>query len=141
MIVAILRTVGAVVAGLVVAFILIVATEMLSAVVHPPPAGYTGTPEEMCQYVERYPHWLLAVGTVLWGVAAFASTWTAGRLGNRGSALVVGLLLLTMVIFNISLLPYAVWFEIAILIVIPTAIVCGLWLSKRRRTSAADVSG
>jgi hypothetical protein len=140
MIVTIVRAVGAVVAGLAVALTLVVAVEFLSATVHPPPPGFKGSFEEVCQHVKRYPQWVLAVGVAAWGVTAFAGTWTAGRLGNRGCALFLGLLLLLAVIFNVSTLPYPLWFKIANLIVIPMAIVCGYGLS-RRRTTAADAAG
>ena len=118
---AVFRAVGAIVAGMLVAFILVVAVEVFSSVVHPLPPDFTGTMEEMCQHIERYPPWVLAVVVVAWAGTAFAGTWIAGRLGNRGSALFVGLLLLAGLIFNISMLPYPVWFKVANLIAIPAA--------------------
>jgi hypothetical protein len=79
---AVLRTLAAVFAGLLVLFILVVAVELFSAVVHPLPEDFGGTKEEMCRHVERYPQWVLAVVVPAWAVAAFASTWTARRIGN-----------------------------------------------------------
>src|SRR5438045_1803118 len=58
---AVLRTLAAVFAGLLVLFILVVAVELFSAVVHPLPEDFGGTTEEMCRHVERYPQWVLAV--------------------------------------------------------------------------------
>ena len=100
------RCIGAVVAALLVAFGLVVAVEMFSAVVHPLPADFAGTMEEMCAHVARYPDWVLAVVVVAWGGTALVSTWIAGRFGNRWCAMFVGLLLLAAVTFNISMLPY-----------------------------------
>ena len=130
---AILRTSAAVLAGLLVLFILVVAVESISAVVHPLPEDFGGTKEEMCQHVERYPHWVLAAVIPAWAVAAFVSTWTARRIGNLYSSTIVGLLLLAALVFNISMLPYPKWFKIANLLVIPTAVLAGStskWIRK-----------
>ena len=117
--------------------ILVVAVELLSGVFHPVPDGFKGTFEEVCQHVQRYPDWVLAVAIAAWGVAAFAGTWTAGRWGNGGCALFLGLLLLSALILNISMLPYPLWFKITSLIVIATAIACGYRLSRRRGVSVS----
>ncbi|MEX0677252.1 MAG: hypothetical protein WD063_09265 [Pirellulales bacterium] len=134
------RAAGAIVAGMLVAFILVVAVELFGAVVHPVPPDFGGTMDEMCKHVERYPHWVLAVVVPAWAGTAFASTWIAGRLGNRGCALFIGLLLVTALVFNISMLPYPVWFKIASLIAVPCAIVSGLYLSSRRNVSAVNIT-
>jgi MFS family permease len=128
-----LRTLAAIIAGMIVALLFVVAVELFSAVVHPVPPDFGGTMEEMCQHVSRYPHWVLALVVLAWGAGAFVSTWTAERIGNRGSALFTGLLLLAAVVFNISQLPYPNWFKIVILLVIPTAIVLGSRSPIRRK--------
>lgn len=135
-----LRTLAAIVAGLLLAFALVVAVELLSAVVHPLPEGFGGSTEEMCRHVERYPPWVLAVVVPAWAVAAFAGTWTAQRIGNLYSAVLVGLLFVAALVFNISMLPYPIWFKVANLLVIPTAVVAGGRRSKRRQTAAIDAS-
>jgi hypothetical protein len=137
----VLRTFAAIVAGLLSAFVLVVLVELFSSVVHPVPSDFRGTMEEMCEHVARYPQWVLAVVVPAWGVAAFVSTWTAYKIGNRGSATVVGLLLLAALVFNISKLPYPIWFKIATLLVVPTAIVLGGHLSIRRKTPGGMQAG
>jgi hypothetical protein len=132
----VLRGVGAIGAGMVVAAILVVGLELFSAVVHPVPADFQGTEEEMCAHVERIPQWVLAVAVASWGATALAGTWTAGRLGNGWCALVVGLLLLGAAILNLSMLPYPIWFKVANLIAIPAAIAAGMYLSRRREAGA-----
>jgi hypothetical protein len=52
--------------------------------------------------------------------------------------MIIGLLILSAVILNISMLPYPLWFKIAAPIVILAAIVCGYRLSSRRASSVAD---
>ncbi len=130
----IFRTLVAIIAGMLVAFVLIVAVELFSAVVYPTPPDFGGTMEEMCEHVASYPTWVLALVVPAWGGAAFVSTWTANKIGNRGSAIFVGLLLLAAVVFNISKLPYPIWFKLVILLVIPTALVLGSLLSSRQKT-------
>ena len=133
------RTLAAVVIGLVVAFILVVAVELFSSVVHPLPEDFGGTMEEMCRHVERYPSWILAVVVPAWALTAFAGTWTAQRIGNFYSAAFVGLLLVASLVFNVSMLPYPLWFKVVCLIVIPIAAVAGSgWRASRRTVHAGE---
>lgn len=134
------RAAGAIVAGMLMAFILVIAVELFGAIVHPVPPDFGGTREEMCAHVERYPHWVLAVVVAAWAGTALASTWLAGRLGNRGCALFVGLLLVAALVLNISMLPYPLWFKIANLMAIPSASVAGAYLSRRRAARASHVA-
>ena len=134
------RAAGAIVAGMLVAFILVVAVELFSAVVYPVPPDFDGTMDEMCKHVERYPHWVLSVVVLAWAGTAFASTWIAGRLGNRGCALFIGLLLSAAAAFNIANLPYATWFKIVSLIMIPLAIASGVYWSSRRKIAAVSIT-
>jgi hypothetical protein len=127
----VLRAVAGVVAGMVLAIVLLVAVELFSAVVHPTPEGFTGTQEEMCQHVERYPAWVLGVAVPMWGGVALASTWVAQKIGGVVPATIVGLLLFVGLVFNVSMLPYPIWFKVACLLVIPGAIVAGMRLARR----------
>jgi hypothetical protein len=132
----ILRTCVGLVAGMVVALVLLVLVELLSAVVHPVPPDFGETMEEMCLHVARYPHWVLAVVVPAWGLTAFTGTWTAGRIGNRAAALSAGVLLLAGLVLNISMLPYPLWFKTATLLVIPAALFTGGRLAFGPITSA-----
>jgi hypothetical protein len=130
-----LRTLAAIVAGMFVAFVLVVALELFSSVVHPLPDGFAGTNEEMCLHVSRYPNWVLALVVPAWGVAAFVGTWTAQRIGNLCSFAIVAALLVAALVFNVSMLPYPMWFKIVNLLVIPGAIVLGRRWSIRHKTA------
>ncbi len=120
-----LRTLAANVAGLLVLFVLLVAVELFSSVVHPLPKNFGGTKEEMCLHVARYPQWVLASVVPLWAFAAFAGAWTARRIGNPFSAALVSLLTFAALVANIAMLPYPLWFKAATLIVIPCALLVG----------------
>ena len=74
-----LRCMAAIIAGMIVAFVIVVAVELFSAVVHPVPPDFRGTMEEMCLHVARYPPWVLALVVPAWAGAAFAGTWISGR--------------------------------------------------------------
>ena len=133
----VLRFFAAVLAGLLVLFLLVAAVEFFSAVVHPFPEGFRGTTEEICQHVERYPPWVLAAVVAMWGVAALASVWMAQKIGNLYSSATVGLLLLAALVLNLSMAPYPMWFKIANLLVIPVAVLAGGRLATRRKAASA----
>jgi hypothetical protein len=138
--ISVFRVVGALVAAMVAAFVPVVAVEAFSAVVHPLPPDFGDTMEEMCAHVERYPAWVLAVVVPLWAGTAFVSTWIAGRLGNIFCAIIIGLLLLSMLVLNISMLPYPVWFKIATLVAMPAAIASAVYLLRPRASAAANAA-
>jgi predicted MFS family arabinose efflux permease len=79
----------------------------------------------------------MAVAVVAWGFTALAGTWTAGRLGNRASAAILGLLVVAVVILNVVQLPYPAWFKSVTLTVIPLAGTYGSRLSSRRAAEFA----
>jgi hypothetical protein len=108
------RTMLGVVAGLALAFALVVAVEMFSAVVHPFPPGFdVNAAGSIPAHVRRYPGWVLAVAGLMWGAAAAAATWLASRIGGRLAGALVTLLLAAALAFNLSMLPYVMWFKIA----------------------------
>jgi hypothetical protein len=130
-----LRTLAGTFSGLFLAFILIVGVEGFSAVVHPLPKDFGGTMEEMCRHVERYPQWVLAAVVPMWAVAALVSTGIAQRIGNLYAAGIVGLLLLSALVFNLSMLPYPIWFKVVTLLVVPAAMIAGSRVAGRRKTA------
>jgi len=145
MIRSIIRSVASVILGLLVAMVLVIAVEGVSAIVHPFPPGFNGTPGEMYEHVANYPDWVLTAAVAAWGTTAFASTWLATRVGaarHPAHGIVVGLLLLLAVVFNMYLLPYPLWFEILNLAVFPLGIYCGVKLGRGERNakSGTDIS-
>ena len=62
------------VAGLVVAFVLIFATEVFTLALHPFPPGVDQNDMEVCKaHVAKFPGWVLAIGTVCWSATALVS--------------------------------------------------------------------
>ena len=126
------RTMLAVVAGMALAFALVVAVEMFSAVVHPFPPGFDpNAPGSIPAHVQRYPGWVLAVAGLMWGAAAAAATWLASRIGGRLAGALVTLLLAAALAFNLSMLPYVMWFKIAMPATFFVACLLGIRLGSR----------
>jgi len=132
-----LRTFLAVVAGLALAFVLLVAVELFSAVVHPFPSGFQGTMDEMCQHVARYPHWVLGIVVLMWSALTFASVWVATRIAHRGAGITVTVILGLAIVFNIAMLPYTLWFKIVMLACF--ALSCYLGVTRGTTTSPPRV--
>ena len=124
-----LRTLLAVVAGMALAFVLVVAVELFSSVVHPLPADFDGN---IPDHVRRYPGWVLGVVVPMWGATAWAATWVASRIGGRLAGALVTLLLASALAFNLSMLPYVMWFKIAM----PAAFFVACLLGIRRGARA-----
>jgi hypothetical protein len=117
------RVIAGGLAGMATAFLLLIAVELFSAIVHPFPTDFGGTQEEVCQHVARYPEWVLATVVGAWGLTALASTWIAARIGGRGAAIFIGLLLLAGLLCNVSMLPYPMWFKVLSVMVSATTVV------------------
>jgi hypothetical protein len=132
----VLRSVGSVLAGLVVAFVLVVAAEVFGSIFHPFPPGIDPTDLEACKaHVARFPTWVLAVGAGFWAAAALSGAWLAAFLGpGRHSAhgFVVGAILLALAVFNMSMLAYPIWFPIVNLLTFPLVTILGVRLAKPR---------
>ena len=133
----ILRSIGSVVLSLIIAFALVVGIEGVSAELHPFPEDFGGTREEIVAHVANYPTLLLAfLGIAGWGGTMFISTWLATRLGSGrhpAHGFGVGLFLLAMVVLNMSMLPYPLWFWVLNLVVLPFGMYFGTTLGRDRQ--------
>lgn len=107
-----LRTILGLLLGLVLAFLLVIAVELFSSVVHPMPPDFKGSMDEICQHVARYPDWVLAVVVLMWGATALLSTRVASRLGGRRAGMALVLILTAAIMYNITKLPYTKWFKV-----------------------------
>ncbi len=135
----ILRSLGGVIAGLVVSFIVVVAVEGMGAVLHPFPPGADMSDMEVCRaHVAKFPAYVLVLSMIGWGISAFAGSWVATRLGTRrhmAHGLILGGFLLVMAVVNMSMLPYPVWFW-GNIIVLPVSSFWGARLARERRSSS-----
>jgi len=115
----IVRSFLGVITGLAVAFALVIAVELFSAIVHPFPEGFQGTKDEICAHVERYPAWVLAAVVPMWALTVFCSVWLAQKIGGLIASVPVGAILIMAVGWNQWMLPYPIWFEVANLVAFP----------------------
>lgn len=134
----ILFTILAVFAGLTLSFVLVIAVELFSFVVHPFPEGFDGSQTAMCEHVANYPGWVLALVVPMWAVTVFASVWVAQRIGNAPAAILVGVLLLVAVGCNQWMLPYPIWFEVANFVAFPLATVGAIWCAWPKKISSGE---
>ena len=131
------RMLLAVVAGMALAFALVVAVEMFSAVVHPFPAGVDpNLPGSIPEHVRRYPQWILGVVVPMWGATAAAAAWVASRIGGRLAGAIVALLLVAALVFNLAMLPYVTWFKVVMPAAFAVAALVGINDGARRRAAA-----
>ncbi|WP_291270388.1 hypothetical protein [Geothrix sp.] len=126
---AFLRSLGAVAAGLTLAFVLVLGVELFSSVVHPFPVPFDG---DIPAHVRRYPGWVLGVVVFAWGATFLLATGVASRIGSRRTGTVVGGLLACALLFNLAMLPYAPWFKVAMILACPFACWAGLRLGQAR---------
>jgi len=139
MIVSIVRSVVAVVLGLIAAMFFIVGVEAVSSVLHPFPPGFDpNSYDEMKAHVARFPAWVLLLAAVAWGLGTFVSSWLATRLGSGrhpAHGIVVGSILLAAAVANMLMLPYPVWFWVANLVGFPVGFILGAKLGQPRTST------
>ncbi len=111
----ILRGIGAVIAGMIVAFLLVFGAEAISHQIFPPPPGMSL--QDMAKvkaFVATLPLSVLLIVLAGHLIATFVGTWTAAKIA-RGpiAAFILGALLLAAGIVNAYTIPQPLWFSIA----------------------------
>lgn len=141
MILLLLRSFGSVVAGLAIAFVLVVAAEGFSAVFHPFPPGVDPHDIEACKaHVARYPTWVLAACAAIWAAAPLTGSWLATRLGTArhpAHGVAVGAILLALAGLNVAMLPYPFWFPVVIVLTFILGTLLGARIASNQRKSPA----
>jgi hypothetical protein len=131
----ILRSIGAVIAGLVVAFLLVFASEGISHQIFPPPPGMNMS--DMVQvksFVATLPLSALLIVLAGWLIATFVATWVATKIARGPIAgFIVGALLLSAGIANAFIIPQPVWFSIASFAIYIGATVVGVRAGMTRK--------
>jgi hypothetical protein len=118
------------------AIVLVIAVEIFSEAVYPLPAELK---ENIPEHVRRYPHWILGVAALLWAATIAAATWVATRVGNRIAGGIVALLLAWALTFNLTKLPYTMWFKVVMFSAFPIACLLGIVYGKRNRPWSSAV--
>jgi hypothetical protein len=123
-----------VIAGMLLAFALVVAVEYFSSIVHPFPPDFNGNIPE---HVKRYPHWVLGAVVLMWGATIAVATWVASKIGGRLGGIIVALLLAWALTFNLTKLPYTMWFKVTMFTAFPIACVLGMKYGRRAPSRVA----
>ena len=124
-----LRTILGIVAGVVVAFVVLMGLEMAGHAAMPPPAGLDpADPEDLKQMVASASTAAKAWVVFAWFAAAVAGGWLARRLSRASWAgWVIAALIVVGGIANIMMIPHPLWMQIAAVV----APLLGGWLVTR----------
>lgn len=124
-----LRTILGIVAGVVVAFVVLMGLEMAGHAAMPPPAGLDpADPEDLKQMVASASTAAKAWVVFAWFAAAVAGGWVARRLSRASWAgWVIAGLIVVGGIANIMMIPHPLWMQIAAV----AAPLLGGWLVTR----------
>lgn len=125
----------------VVAIFLLAGIEWLGTILHPFPADFAGTREEVMQHVEHYPFFGLFVGGIGWAITIFIAAWLATRLSSKrqaGYGIGIGVLLLSGAIFNMAMLPYPVWYWALCLTSLPLGIYGGVRFGAQHSAESSN---
>jgi hypothetical protein len=121
-----LRTVGAIVGGIIAAYIVIFVAELLTSRIYPMPAGVSpANAGAMRTWIQQLPIGAFALVLCGWAIGAFAGGIVAGRIERVAwarDAIIVGALLLAASVANMISIPHPAWMWVgAFLLIVPAA--------------------
>ncbi len=124
------RKIAAVLAGIVIAFSLVFAIEMVGRQVYPPPAGLDySKPEVVASYMNTLPAGAFMFVLGGFAVATLAGGFVSARIARVRPLLfagIIGALMLAATVANLLMIPHPLWFSIsAITLIILSTILAG----------------
>lgn len=132
----VLRSILAVLAGLVVAGILISIIEAVGHTLYPLPPGIDPSDREAISGImQNAPAGALIFVLLAWDIGNLAGSWVAARLAGRNPmphAIIVGALLLAGAIYTMIIIPHPAWFWVAALVITAAATYVGGRLGGRK---------
>ena len=131
-----LRSILAVVVGVILAGVVVLAVESIGHIVYPPPADLDASnPEALKAYVAHAPIGVLLFVLLAWAAGSFVGGWSAARIARRAPsfhAMIVGSLVLLSGIATMLMIPHPLWFWIAgILAIVPVSFISSLLVTRR----------
>jgi hypothetical protein len=128
-----IRTILGILAGLVVAWLMMSIGEFASLFLHRPPPGLDLLdPQALAAHIAAAPVSAMLVVVLGWALAAFLGGWIAARIARHRllAGLVIGVLVLLGVIGNNLMIPHPLWMTVAgFILPLPLA-----WLAVRMAT-------
>ena len=136
----VLRSIAAVIAGLVVAFVFVQAAETITHRLYPfPPGSDMHDMATIKKFVSTLPAPAFAIVLGGWFVGTLLGTFAAAKIGrSRIPAYVVGVLLLAGGIMNSVMIPQPVWFSAFSFLIYILAIVAGVKVGQAAIPSVAE---
>lgn len=125
------RTILGILAGMVTAWVAIMACQFASGMLFPPPPGLDLTqPGQLAAYVAQAPPAAMAIVVASWVLGALAGGWVAAKIARAHplfAALLIGLLVVAGVVANNTMIPHPLWMTVlGVLLPLPAA-----WLGAR----------
>ena len=125
------RTILGILAGMVTAWVVIMACQFASGLLYPPPPGMDlRQPEQLAAFIAQAPPAAMAIVVASWVLGAGLGGWVAAKIARAHplfAALVIGLLVLAGVVANNTMIPHPTWMTVlGVLLPLPAA-----WLGAR----------
>lgn len=137
----IIRNVLAALAGAFTGLVVMIASQILSAQIHPLPAGVDPKDKAaMGEFIGQAPLSALLIVLAGYFVGVTAAAWVAGRVSYRGharQAIMVGGLFFVASLMNLNSFPHPAWFWAANLAAVVAATWLGIKLLPARQEPAA----
>ncbi len=132
-----LRSISAVLGGVLVGVIGIAAIEGLSTLIYPLPAGFDSlNTEAMRAHIASLPVGAFLFVLAAWGLGSGVASWMAGRLAPTWPAshsFLAGGAVFGASVGNMVMIPHPVWFWVAAIAVITAGTYVGALLASGRR--------
>jgi hypothetical protein len=125
------RTILGILAGMVTAWVVIMACQFASGLLYPPPPGMDlRQPEQLAAFIAQAPPAAMAIVVASWVLGAGMGGWVAAKIARAHplfAALLIGLLVLAGVVANNTMIPHPTWMTaLGVLLPVPAA-----WLGAR----------
>lgn len=122
-----LRHIGAVIAGLIAAFVLVASAEAIVHVLYPPPpAANMEDFEQVKRFVASLPLPAYLLVLTGWLIGTFVATWLAAKIAqNPIAGYIAGAILFALGVVNAIKIPQPVWFSIVSFVIYVGATILG----------------
>ncbi|MBV9494597.1 MAG: hypothetical protein JOZ54_10155 [Acidobacteria bacterium] len=129
-----LRAIGGVLAGIVIAFGVIVVFQLVVQAIYPPPRGANmDDPATVARLAAMTPIGARLTVILSWTLGSFLGAWLAGRIGKRAvPAVTPGVLVAAAAVANMFQTPHPVWFWIVSLALVAIATITGAALGAKK---------
>jgi hypothetical protein len=129
-----LRSIAAVVIGVIAALVIITLAQMLTVRLYPMTAGVNPQDQSaMIAWIQQLPAAALVIVLCGWALGAFVGGFISGKFDRAAwarQAVVIGILLLAAGVWNMTQIPYPIWMWVgAFVVFVPAA-----WAGARAAT-------